>query len=228
MDYNECDYQETTPTHYEYTIIANKSELVKNEKTKLVSSQSMDQLTGWCTKFKAFKLIDLVIEKKAEIVVEVGVWGGRSLVPMAYALKQLGHGKVYGIDPWSSTASTEGMDKINKDWWGAIDHEIIYQGLAQKIELFELSNYVELIKSTSVDAEPIADIDLLHIDGNHSEETSLYDAMKWAPLVKTGGYIVFDDTTWGTTAKAVKWLDANYTRIADYHEDCDWSIWLKQ
>ena len=156
------------------------------------------------------------------------MWGGKSLVPMAYALKSQGYGKVYGIDPWSSNASIEGMDGVNKDWWSAVDHDAIYNGIVEKINQFQLTDFIELIKSTSVNVEPILNIDILHIDGNHSEETSLYDAKKWAPLVKTGGYIVFDDVTWGTTSKAVDWLDANFTRIADYHEDCDWSIWLKQ
>jgi predicted O-methyltransferase YrrM len=228
MDYDACDYQNKKPSHFECEAEVKMPSEVDASKLRLTVSNAMDQLTGWCTKFKAFTLIDIILEKRIEKVVEIGVWGGRSLVPMAFALKELGYGKVYGIDPWSAVASVEGMDKINKDWWGAIDHEAIYQDLAHKVHLFGLVNHVKLIKSTSVAAEPINNIGLLHIDGNHSEEASLYDVMKWAPFVKKGGLIVFDDVTWGTTAKAVQWLDANFTRIADYHEDCDWSIWIKE
>ncbi len=226
MDYQPSDYQNNPPSHYEYTLTANKSDLILNEKLKQNVSKAMDQLEGWCSKFKAFTLIDLISKTHAETIVEVGVWGGKSLVPMAFAIKEQGRGKVYGIDPWSSTASVEGMDGVNKDWWASIDHIAIYTGLRKKISEFGLSNFVKLIRSSSANAKPIHNIDLLHIDGNHSEETSLFDAMKWAPLVKKGGIIVFDDTTWGTTEKAVTWLDANYTRIADYHEDADWSIWI--
>ncbi len=228
MDFNSADYQQNNPSHYEYTLAVYKPELIQAEKLKERVSQSMDQLEGWCSKFKAFTIMDLIVKTRAETVVEIGVWGGKSLVPMAYAIKELGRGKVYGIDPWSNVASAEGMDGVNKDWWSSIDHDAIYNNLAQKIMQFRLSPFVQLIKSTSVDAAPIENIDLLHIDGNHSEETSLYDAMKWAPLVKKGGIIVFDDTTWGTTTKAVAWLDAHYTRIADYHEDADWSIWINE
>ena len=160
MDYHDCDHQVTNAVHSAYTPAAIKPNLVKNEKIKLQAAQSMDQLTGWCTKFKAFKLIDLVIEKKASIVVEIGVWGGKSLVPMAYALKSQGYGKVYGIDPWSSNASIEGMDGVNKDWWSAVDHDAIYNGIVEKINQFQLTDFIELIKSTSVNVEPILNIDI--------------------------------------------------------------------
>jgi predicted O-methyltransferase YrrM len=188
----------------------------------------MNELEGWCTPFKASILMDLVFQTKAQTVVEIGVWGGKSLVPMAYGIKELGEGVVYGVDPWSGTCSSEGMTGVNLDWWSAVDHEAIYQGLVSKIKKVSLDEYIELLRCTSEDAPLIVDIDILHIDGNHSEATSFYDVCKWVPLVKSGGLIVFDDTTWGTTTRAVEWLDLHCTKIVDYHETNDWGIWLKK
>ena len=49
-------------------------------------------------------------------------------------------------------------------------------------------------------------IDFLHIDGNHSEESSVFDVTYWLPKVKKGGVICFDDAWWESTQKAIKLL----------------------
>ena len=188
----------------------------------------MSQLDGWCTESKAEKMIDLVLETEPDVIVEVGVFGGKSLLPMAVALDEIGKGIAYGIDPWTSTASAEGMDGVNEEWWGSLDHEAIYQRLLGKINQFKLNDRVELIRATSEDAPAIPNIDILHIDGNHSEKAAYFDATKWVPLVKPGGLVIFDDITWGTTSKAVNWFDERCEKVALYRESgFDWGVWRK-
>ncbi len=193
----------------------------------------MDQLEGWCSHEKAAVLIDLVLKVKPWVVVEIGVWGGKSLVPMAAALQFNGEGKIYGIDPWSNTASIEEvMHPDNKAFWGKVDHEAVFQRLSHKIDLFGMKGQIELWKMSSEEAPPIEDIDILHIDGNHSEKTSYADVTKWVPLVKKGGWIIFDDMSWYengifTTAKAVSWLDEHCIKIAQFNDQCLWGIWVK-
>ena len=222
------DYQANNDSHYEITMNTSIMELNNFENAKEQALLAMDELTGWCSKFKAAILMDLILQKKAKTVVEIGVWGGKSLIPMAFAIKSLTNGKVYGIDPWSNAESALGMNGVNQEWWGKVDHEAIYQNLVQKINKFNLQNTVSLIRATSKNASPIAGIDVLHIDGNHSEEASFLDVQKWVPLVSSGGLIIFDDTTWGTTARAVNWLNENCTKMKDYHDEAnDWGIWIK-
>lgn len=212
------------PTHYENVDKASPEQ----ELTKQLAVDSMQQLHGWCSDFKGQTLMDLVWDKKPEIIVEIGVFGGKSLVPMAYALKLLGSGVAYGIDPWCSLASAEGMDGVNKDWWGNLDHNAILSHLEEKIENFELGEYITLIRATSEEAAPIANIDILHIDGNHSEEASFLDTIKWVSLVRKGGMIIFDDITWGTTTKATDWLDNNCSRMQTIQDEAnEWAIWIK-
>lgn len=194
---------------------------------KHMAFHAMEQLEGWCPRSKATVMMDLVLLMKPDTVVEIGVFGGKSLVPMAYALRENKKGKAYGIDPWMSAASVEGMTGVNKDWWGSINHEMIMSGLADKVNQFGLDHYIQLIRATSVDAEPIMNIDILHIDGNHSEEASTADVYKWVPMVRKGGVIIFDDLNWATTAKAVKYLDDNCIRLAELHGDNIWGIWVK-
>ncbi|MDE3045273.1 MAG: class I SAM-dependent methyltransferase [Verrucomicrobiota bacterium] len=193
----------------------------------------MNQLQGWCSQEKASILIDLALKIQPQVIVEIGVWGGKSLVPMACVLKANQKGIAYGIDPWSNEASIEEViHPDNKSYWGQVDHEAVKLGLVHKIWDFGLQDTIELIQSTSEDAPLIYDIDILHIDGNHSEKTSYFDVMKWVPLVKKGGFIIFDDMTWYengvfTTARAVEWLNENCMKFAEFSDIAIWGIWVK-
>lgn len=213
------------PSHFEYVVGLNHPDAISRVKYQALTA--MSSLEGWCTQNKASLLIDLVLMADPQVIVEIGVWGGKSLIPMAYALKENGSGKIYGIDPWSSTESIQGMDGVNKDWWGSVNHQKILDGLVQKINQFGLKDQIQLVRKTSASADPIYDIGLLHIDGNHSEECSYLDVIKWVPYVKKGGIIIFDDVYWGTTTKAVQWLDANCIRFAEVKGENIWGVWIK-
>jgi len=190
--------------------------------------KSLKELEGWCTPRKASLLMDMIYMIKPEIVVEIGVFGGSSLIPMAFALKDIGQGKIYGIDPWNKNDSLVGMQGEHYDWWGSLDHEAILQSLLAKMNEYDLTRQIELIRSTSEEAPPIHEIDLIHIDGNHSDEMSFLDVVKWVPLLRRGGIIVFDDIDWGTNERAVKWLDAHCQKFAEFHESNIWGVWVKQ
>lgn len=213
------------PSHFEYFAALNHPDRL--ERVRYQALTAMTTLEGWCSQYKAALLIDLVLMTAPEVIVEIGVWGGKSLIPMAYALRENGKGKIYGIDPWSSNESIKGMDGVNKDWWGSVNHQKILDGLIQKVNQYGLQDQVQLIRSTSLDAAPIEQIGILHIDGNHSEDCSYLDVIKWVPYVKRGGLILFDDVYWGTTTKAVEWLDANCIRFAEIGSDNIWGIWIK-
>lgn len=200
---------------------------------KLQAYGFMNQLEGWCSDRKAGILMDLILMSKPDVVVEIGVYGGKSVIPMACALKTNGRGTIYGIDPWDTNASLEDVsDPLNRDYWGRIDHLGIMQRLIEKIDQFELQDHIQLIRNTSAGVEPIHEIGLLHIDGNHSESTSYFDVTKWVPFVKKGGWIIFDDMTWYenekcTTGRAVEWLNGHCIKIAEYSDNCVWGIWVK-
>lgn len=225
----DIETKESIPpaSHYEYVVLQdlNRNSIIQQAKINVFGY--MDQLEGWCSKNKAAILMDLVFMLEPSTVVEIGVFGGKSLIPMAAALKVAGKGKIYGIDPWDSKASAEGMEGVNYEWWSKLDHGNILRYLQTKIVDFALEKQIELIVATSEQAPPIPNIDFLHIDGNHSEKAANLDVIKWVPLVRRGGLIIFDDVTWGTNRSAVEWLDKNCTRLAEFHENCDWAVWIK-
>ena len=86
MDFNQTDVQ-APPSHFEYVIDKSTFDEKHLSAIRLKIAKAMEQLTGWCSVSKAFVLIDLIFQTQAQTIVEVGVWGGKSLVPMALALK---------------------------------------------------------------------------------------------------------------------------------------------
>jgi predicted O-methyltransferase YrrM len=194
----------------------------------------MDQVYGWCSHGKASVLIDIINKTNPTTIVEIGVWGGKSLIPMACTLKALGKGKIYGIDPWSNLASVEGVtDLSNLSYWSRVDHDGVFQNLVHTLSQFGLENQVELIRKTSAEATIIPDIDILHIDGNHSDVTSYLDVTKWAPHVKSGGWIIVDDISWYeegryTQQRSIDWLNEHCDKMAEIPDVCIWGIWVKK
>lgn len=152
-------------------------------------------MDGWATPEKACTLAALVLANKPDVVVEIGVWAGRSLLPMALACNEINHGKVIGVDPYNAADSSEGEFAESLDWWANQDHEAIFQKFKHFTRLMKVENRVELVRKRSDDYNPPKVINLLHIDGSHSEQ-AVRDAERFCPNVPVGGYCVFDDLTW--------------------------------
>ncbi len=160
-------------------------------------ADELPAITGWCELQKALDLAAIVIALRPKIVVELGVWGGRSLIPMALACEHLGSGVVIGIDPWSAPASTEGYDEVNAKWWGSQDHERVYQAFIAHVKRLGLEDRVAVERTKSADAAVPATIDLIHIDAQHCA-LAIADVRRFAPAVRVGGIVVIDDLEWAT------------------------------
>lgn len=158
------------------------------------------KVDGWCSIDKATNLARIILQTKPELCVEIGVFGGSSLIPQALALQENNNGIIVGIDPWTKDAALEEMsNNDNKSWWSSLDYNQIYKKLISIIKQFELDDFVDLIKDKSenvVDNFKNESIDILHIDGNHCEALAYKDSVNYFPKVKMGGYIFFDDISW--------------------------------
>lgn len=174
---------------------------------------------GWCTVEKAIALADIIIQNKSKICVELGVYSGRSLVPQAIALRSNRSGIIYGIDPWKKENAAEGnCSDADKAWWESVDLDIIHNYCMAKIWEHGLDKWCCVIRSQSHHCHQLFDnvllkrrdkiIDLIHIDGCHSEEASTRDVDLWLPRVRSGGHVVFDDVDWTTTKKAQEMIQA--------------------
>jgi predicted O-methyltransferase YrrM len=189
-------------------------------------------IPGWCTHEKAYALMNLVKDAKANLSVELGVFGGRSLLAIAIASKKENpNSKVVGIDAWEKQASLEGTnDKANDDWWANINYEEFYRHTKILMQQNNVDSIVDLWKCKSRDAASKFEdnsIDLLHQDSNHSEEISCEEVELYCNKVKPGSYWVFDDTDWPTTKKAQSLLLSKGYRVLQVASDNKWTVFQR-
>lgn len=166
----------------------------------MTSREQLDALSrilhGWAPLEKMTALYDLVMATKPKLVVEIGTWGGKSLIPQLLALKENGSGMAICIDPWDPKASAVGqVDPENERWWSVQPHEMVYQSFLYHIKKLDLERFVEIHRECSIDMEPPQNVDILHLDGNHGPE-AVEDAKRYAPNVKLGGFCILDDLDW--------------------------------
>lgn len=188
------------------------------------------KLPGWCSVSKAVTLASSIVALRPEIIVEIGVYGGRSLIPMAMACASVSKGIVIGIDPWEKSASVEGQPQEHATWWGNLDHEHIMKSFLAQVELLRLKNFVNVVRKRSDEVTPPKNIDIISLDGNHGPQ-ALKDVERYAPNVRVGGLIVFDDLNWSGGNVSLATEKAKSLGFVELHRvlkgDEDWAIFQK-
>lgn len=181
-----------------------------------------NNIEGWCHPVKRNYIMNLIKETNAQVILEIGVYGGSSLIPMAIACKQKGSGTVHGIDPWDTEASKEGFsgDSVHYEWWGKLEHNKIYQMYRRDLNYFDADQCVVTHPVRSDDPRVIdtfsdESIDILHIDGNHSEKCATKDVKIWLPKLKPGGYLILDDISWPGTKVAQGLIEEQCEKLHD-------------
>jgi len=133
----------------------------------------------------------LVTEVKPEVTVDLGVnWGFSTF---CFAMPRIGH--IYGVD------SFEGDSFIGKT-----ESSKSYEYVLEKQEKLFMRDNVTFIKGFFDDVAKNwnKEIDILHIDGDHTYESVKNDYETWSPFVKENGVILFHDTCIDTPRFGVK------------------------
>lgn len=176
---------------------------------------------GWCSLEKAKCLSAFVLATRPNLVVELGCWSGRSLISMALACKEVGYGKVIGIDPYEAAASVEGQTGENAKWWSRQQaHDEMYAYCLSKIHEFGVQTITQLQRIRSDDYKPDGPINLLHHDANHGPQ-ALKDIQRLSPFVPVGGWVAMDDLTWqdgGTAGGAQHLLSTGFIEHFRVHK----------
>ncbi|GEM_PF-915010 len=189
---------------------------------------------GWCPAKKAKDIMDVIVTNHSQVCVELGVFGGSSFFPIAAALAYTQQGIAYAIDPWSNDACLEGYGELDEklnNYWGTVDLEKVMNKFTSKMHLNDLDSYYSIMRMSSKEANPHFkdnSIDFLHIDGNHSKESALFDVKNWLPKVKTGGIVCFDDAWWDSTQPAIHLLLQECDLIEDLSSSWKQYIFLKK
>jgi len=177
--------------------------------------QITPRLSEWCPMDKAHTLAALVLALRPVLTIEVGVWQGASLVPMALAHRAIGFGRVIAVDAWAATASIQGQ--ISADdvrWWSSVDHEKAYQNFITVLADEGLSQFVEIVRARSDEYTPPDNINVLHLDGNHGEQ-AVRDVQRFIPKMASGGIACLDDYEWAgggvrracATMESLGWIE---------------------
>lgn len=193
----------------------------------LFKSDGYKSLHGWCTTEKAIRLFTLAKSIDNPTCVELGVFAGKSLLPIALGSDR---GSVYGVDAWEKDATLEGENDIENDkWWANIDYDYFYLYTKQLLEKYNITN-CKLLRNKSCNIDVLnlfenESIDILHQDSNHSELISTNEVYAWRNKIKKGGYYIFDDTNWKTTMAAQNLLlDSGFIELEDFNT---WKIYRK-
>jgi cephalosporin hydroxylase len=176
------------------------------------------EIPGWLTEEVGAAMRNLIWKVKPSVCVEIGVFAGRSLINTALALKENDHGIVYGIDPWRLDVAIECSSPEEFDWT-QVDLDAVHYDCMQAITQHDLHDYVIIIRAASWAAAHLfgwGRIDVLYIDGGHSEEQSTSDVDMYMPRVKSHGHIWMDDTNYESLKKALLLVEQDCTLVRDY------------
>jgi predicted O-methyltransferase YrrM len=123
---------------------------------------------------EAAYLYRLVRDERPAVVAEIGRFRGGSTFVFAAA----GAGSVHSYD----LEARQGHDGRELD-----------AALVEALSRYGLEDRVVLQVESSREAAPPETIDLLFIDGDHSEEGARADFERWSPHVVSGGHVLFHD-----------------------------------
>jgi len=95
---------------------------------------------------------------------------------MAMGLRRRGNGQIFAIDPHVHNTANE---------------------LRENILHFELDHYIEPIVAQSVESAQQwrTPLDVVFLDGDHSESAVEADIAAWVPHLQAGGFLVLHDST---------------------------------
>jgi predicted O-methyltransferase YrrM len=196
----------------------------------------LPSIDGWCSAEKAMDFIDLVMEVKPKVYVEIGVFAGKSVFPVASALKYLGEGVIFCIDPWDKMECmkylTLKMDQPHLIWWGKVPFDKLHSAFLNNVKRYGLGEQCITIKSSAQNAVSQIDgsIDILYIDANYSEQLGLEIAQLYLPKVRSGGYIWLNDALSEKVQAATEFLleSCDHVKFIDYSNDSPCKLFKKK
>lgn len=150
---------------------------------------------GWTSYAQAEAMAAVIVALRAEVSVEIGVYAGKGTVSLALAHKEIGKGCVHAVDPWSAAASVQGQIGEHENFWGKLDHEMIYREYLKNVDRFNVGPFVKTFRQKSREFTAPQNISVARIDGNHGQEV-LIDVERITPNVHSGGVLFLDDFNW--------------------------------
>ena len=132
------------------------------------------------------ELIKIIGDKKYKNYLEVGVWQGDNLLPIAKKFPDL---VCYGVDPYSGSSFEEYYKGEIQALVDGDHYEKLYQEIQNKTKDFKNINILR--KTSEEAAKDFEDesLDIVFIDARHDYDSVVNDINLWMPKVKVGGVL---------------------------------------
>ena len=171
-------------------------------------------IQGWCDPFVE-KLYSKIVQraKPHDILVEVGVWKGKSACMMAQHIEASGKPlHFFAVDTFEGSPEHQ----------TAVAHEggSTYHVFSSHMEKSGAERYVRPVRMDSVRAAKCfgdESVDFVFIDADHSYEGVRADLFAWFPKIKRDGIIAGHDFDWKTVKSSVR--DFFKKKVVSIEED---------
>ncbi len=154
-------------------------------------------LQGWHSNH--VYLTRAIQEVRPQIVVEVGVWKGASVVTLAKAIQGLKlDAVVIAIDTWLGSSEHYLWEKFIPDMDFEFGYPRLYHKFATNMVKERVADIVVPLPLDSINAfqllkEKNIRPDVLHIDAGHDYLSVMADLKAWWPQLNKGGILIGDD-----------------------------------
>jgi hypothetical protein len=192
----------------------------------------MSTIDGHCSREKAILMMNLIKKDKLKNCVEIGVFAGSSLFPIAKALEYNKEGVVFAIDAWDpalaifETRETRPEYKVLKE----LDWNKVYNDFHSLITRNGLTKHCKAIRQPSEMAAILFEnktIDFIHFDGNHGLNSSYQDVINYFPKVKNGGYILLNDANWSSLRRPLVFLLERCELLTEFNSSSSYLLFKK-
>jgi hypothetical protein len=145
-------------------------------------------IEGWLTEREAMGLYHFAsLLPPGSTVVEIGSWKGKSTYCLARGLR---HGRIEAIDPFDASGEPGSCEIYQKEK----GQEPLIDQFRNKMGGLKVLDKIRIRHGSSRQfVGQSGAIDLLFIDGDHSQEACLFDFENYSPALRTGGYLAFHD-----------------------------------
>lgn len=171
---------------------------------------------GWSSSTHSY-LDQAASNRNVKIIVEVGVWKGRSVLHMARSLRdRQADAVIIAVDTWLGAWDHYTKERYRPDLKPVFGYPHLYYTFMQNIISENLQEYVVPLPLDSVNAANVLRHfgiypDVIHIDAGHDFRSVTNDLNEWWGLLKDGGTLVGDD--YGKWVEVRRAFDTFFSKI---------------
>jgi hypothetical protein len=136
------------------------------------------------------EIIRIIGDRNYGSYLEVGVWRGDNLLPIAKKYPNL---VCYGVDPYSGSNYEEYYKEENMQMVDGIYYEKLFQDILVRTKKFKNINIIRKTSKVAVNDFSDQSLDIVFIDAKHDYKSVSEDIRIWLPKVKIGGVLCGHD-----------------------------------